>query len=56
MSKKPTRFLFILIAVAMIFGMLASSQSATANNPSPDRQVLVVPFEDRDSLKFLADH
>jgi murein tripeptide amidase MpaA len=56
MSKKPTRFLFILIAVAMIFGMLASSQSATANNPLPDRQVLVVPFEDRDSLKFLADH
>lgn len=56
MSKKPTRFLFILIAVAMIFGMLASSQSATANNPLPDRQVLIVPFEDRDSLKFLADH
>lgn len=56
MSKKPMRFLFFLLAIAMIFGMLASSQSATANNPLPERQVLIVPFADREELQFLANY
>ena len=56
MSKNPMRFLYLVIAIAMIFGTLGFSQTAQANDPLPERQVLVVPFKDLDGLKMLADH
>ncbi len=56
MSKPPMRLLYLFIAVAMVFGLLAGSQTATANNPLPETQVLIVSFENRDRLQILADH
>jgi hypothetical protein len=50
------RLLYLFIAVAMVFGLLAGSQTATANNPLPETQVLIVSFENRDRLQILADH
>ena len=56
MSKPPMRLLYLIIAIALVFGLLAGSQTATANNPLPETQVLIVSFENRDRLQILADH
>jgi hypothetical protein len=50
------RLLYLIIAIALVFGLLAGSQTATANNPLPETQVLIVSFENRDRLQILADH
>ena len=50
------RLIPFFIALVFIFGVFSSSQPVNANTPSPENQVLIVSFEDLDSLKFLADH
>ena len=55
MSPKKLRFLYLCIAIVLIFGMLVGSQTVTANQPLPEIQVLIVPFENRDRLQILAD-
>jgi len=44
MSPKKLRFLYLCIAIVLIFGMLVGSQTVTANQPLPEIQVLIVPF------------
>ena len=56
MFKKTLRFLSLFIAIGLVIGLLANSQTVTANQPLPEIQVLIVPFENLDRLQILADH